>query len=57
MLNNLHKLFNGPAAIHPERWQSFLSASRINQQPSLFAEMAMNRKSRSAALPLSRCVA
>ena len=38
MLNNLDKLLNGPAAIHPERWQSFLSATRVNQQPSLFAE-------------------
>ena len=34
MLNNLHKLFSGPAAIRPVEWQSFLSTSRLIRDPS-----------------------
>ena len=34
MPNNLHKLLGGPAAIHPDRWQSFLSTSRLIIRPS-----------------------
>ena len=33
MLNNFDKLFNGPSAISPSKWQSFLSTSRLFREP------------------------